>query len=75
MKTIQIKIVKPMRRYPISGAIITTEVDDSGVIIDSFLRRRVMDSEIDGCVVVIDKKKAVKSAKETTPVMEETDNG
>ena len=67
MSTVQIEILTPMRRYPTAGAIITTEVDHAGVIKDSFLRRRLSDSERDGCVRLIEKKKPVKAAKPKVP--------
>ena len=73
MNTIQIEILTPMRRYPTAGAVITTEVDHAGVIKDSFLRRRVRDSERDACVRIVEKKKPVKAAKEKAS--EEIPNG
>ncbi len=62
MPFIDIEIVKPMGRYPIAGNIISTEVDSYGVILDRFLRRRLKDSEIDGCLRIVTGKKS-KEAK------------
>ena len=62
MKTVQIEILKPMKRYPVVGKIITTEVDSDGIVLDRFLRRRVADSQIDGCVRII--AAAAKKSKE-----------
>jgi len=76
MKTIKIEIMKAMRRYPTVGAIITTEVDHAGIIKDNFMRRRVLDSERDGCVRIVEDKKPVKTAKDKISTTEgQTNDG
>lgn len=72
MSTIQIEILTPMRRYPIVGAVITTEVDHAGVIKDSFLRRRLRDSERDSCVRIVEEKKPTKAAKNKATITEDS---
>ena len=63
MKTVDIEILIPMTRYPVVGKIITTKVDSEGVVIDRFLRRRIADSELDGCVRIVQPAKKSKEDK------------
>jgi len=58
MPFVDIEIVKPMGRFPIAGKIISVETDSDGVILDRFLRRRLKDSEIDGCLRIVPAKKS-----------------
>ena len=67
MSTIQIEILTPMRRYPVVGSVITTEVDRAGVIKDDFLRRRLRDSERDNCVRIFTANKSTKTSKDKAP--------
>ena len=62
MKTIKIKILKQMHRYP-KDTIVTTEVDRDGIVLDQFLRRRLKDAEIDQCVEVVQESKEPKQPK------------
>lgn len=65
MKTVDIEIVQPTRRYPNKGMVVTAEVDRNGVIKDRFLRRRLRDSDIDGNC------KIKQAAKKATPKTED----
>ena len=67
--TVDIKINKPTKRYPVEGQIVTTAVDKYGVIKNQFLRRRVKDSAIDDCVEIV--KAAKPAAKKPTKPTED----
>lgn len=54
MKFVYFKLKKNLRGHP-AGRILRTPCDDNGVVINFFWRRRVEDSENDGCLEVLRK--------------------
>jgi len=52
---IYVKLKTVIKKHP-SGQVLRLPTDDTGVVLDQFWRRRVKDSDTDGCLEVLKKK-------------------
>lgn len=55
MKTIKLKINKPLKNYA-SGSIVDVEVDANNQPINVYWQRRLQDAELDNCVEIVAEK-------------------
>ncbi len=55
VKTIKLKIKKPLQSYKI-GSIVTIAVDRNGRVVSKYWSERIGDAQRDGCVEIISEK-------------------
>ena len=74
MKSVQIKLNKPLKNYKI-GAIIKIQVDDTGIPIDRYWFRRMKDCIIDPCFEVLEERCNKKEKKVSKKQDDNKDKG
>jgi len=56
-----------------AGAVIRVKTDKNGTALDPYWRRRVKDSEVDGCVEFVDNRKELKQSNKATKAVSAED--
>ena len=58
----RLKLNTPLRGHD-AGAEIRVKTDKNGTVLDTYWRRRLRDSKVDGCVEFVDNKKKAQRTK------------
>ena len=67
VKTIKLKVNKPLLNYKIGG-IVTLAVDRNGRVVSKYWASRIIDAKIDGCVEIMSDKKETSLKQSSSTV-------